>query len=134
MGYGMKMGTLGPKVKSVAREGNSAVITLTDLGTAVEVHNATGFEAMVVSPRNASEATWVSTPIINHSSDSVTLGAFPSGATRMRYLWYQDACGLHAYECAVYTTVSAIGNLSGEFSFLPLGPFIMDLDVAMSQA
>lgn len=126
--YGVNTGTLAPRVGSVKRSGNdTVVVTLTDLGTAVEVHNTTGFEAMVVSPQNASQAMWVSTPVVGFDNTSVALGSFPAGATRLRYLWYQDACGLEAYGCAVYTTVPAIGNLSGELTFLPLAPFIMDL-------
>ena len=126
--YGVDTGTLAPRVASVKRGGNgTAAVRLRDLGTGVQVHNTTGFEAMVVSPRNGSQGTWVSTPVIAHDAGSVTLGGFPAGATRLRYLWYQDACGLETYGCAVYTTVPAIGNLSGELTFLPLAPFIMDL-------
>ena len=98
----MEMGTLAPRVKEVTRTGSETlVITLTDLGItgAVMIRNTTGFKAMVVSSRSTSEATWMSTPVVvshhngnntatnSTAANTVTLGDFPAGATRLRHLW-----------------------------------------------
>lgn len=64
-------------------------------------------------------------PIVSTSSDSVTLGSVPTNATRLRYLWHSNACGLERFSCPVYVKVEPLrGGLSGEHGFLPLGPFL----------
>ena len=40
---------------------------------------------------------------------------------------YSNPCGEHCFGCAVYVKVNPIGVLSGEESFLPLPPFVLDL-------
>ena len=41
---------------------------------------------------------------------------------------YGAPCGnAHPYQCPVYAKVAPIGALSGQFDYLPLGPFISEL-------
>ena len=58
---------------------------------------------------------------------TVTIAKVPSTATKLRYNWYSNPCGKQCFGCAVYVHVVPIGDLSGEESFLPLPPFVLDL-------
>ena len=122
----------GPSVKSVVAllpkggGDGTATITLNNAGAGIAMHTdgRRGFEVLLPSNN-----TWVSVPVASHTADTVTVGSIPSTATRLRYLWYANACGIAAlYACPVYVTVSPLqGGLSGEEDFLPLGPFVADL-------
>ena len=117
--YGVKQESLGPRVQGVRRLGPNLTITFIDVGSGsgIEVHNTTGFELLVPAEGpNASTTpgTWVNAKIVAHNANTVTIGAAPPTATRLRYEWYGNACGLSCFECAVYTAVTPLGNLSGE--------------------
>jgi hypothetical protein len=79
--------------------------------------------------------TWTNAPIISFGRDVfpnpnatiVTIGPVPAHATAVRYLWYGSPCGMIKYECPVTAKVQALGSLSGQEEFLPLGPFVMAL-------
>ena len=134
---------------------SSIRVEFTDVGSlsGIELHNTTGFEVLVPAPRPSAgidvahplgengahplgkrdalppPGTWVTAKIVSHDKTSVTIGPAPTTGTRLRYLWYGNACGLSCFQCAVYAAVAPLGDgtLSGELPFLPLAPFIMDL-------
>ena len=60
------------------------------------------------------------------STATITLGKVPAGASRVRYEWYGNACGLGLFGCAVYTSVPPLPG-SGQVGLLPLAPFVADL-------
>lgn len=92
-----------------------------NMGVVLHTNGSVGFEVLFNN-------TWLTVPIISYSTDTVTVGNVPSTATRIRYLWYSNACGINLYSCPVYVKVPPLhGGLSGEESFLPLGPFVADL-------
>lgn len=96
-------------------------------GVVLHTDGSTGFEALPYEAVRYS-ARWQNVPIISHTTDSVTLGGVPSNATRLRYLWRSNACGLGLFDCPVYVVVEPLkGGLSGEHTFLPLGPFLADI-------
>jgi hypothetical protein len=70
---------------------------------------------------------WLSVPVTDHTRDTVTIGPVPARATRLRYNWYSNPCGIGVFGCAVYAKVTPLGKLSGEEAFLPLAPFVMDI-------
>merc|ERR1712113_976108 len=118
----------GPWVESVARDAGCIVIKLKGLGSeGIQLHNTTGFEVLVNDGGVKSPGVWMNTPITSHTHDSVTIGPIPANATKIRYLWYGDACGLECFQCAVYTGAQILGELTGELDFLPLPPFIQAL-------
>jgi sialate O-acetylesterase len=127
--YGMQFDTnAGPSVKGVEVEGDSVTVKLIGLGKGgVQIRSTTGFEVLVNDGGVAAPGVWVNTPITGHQSDSVTIGALASNASKIRYSWYSKPCGLDLFGCAVYTGTTALGNLSGELDFMPLPPFIQDL-------
>ena len=124
--YGQKLQTapLFASISTPTADGK-ATVTLQDSGVGsdgVVLHNHTGFEVL-------SAGHWVSCPIIAASGMSVTISGVPKGSSRVRYLWYGNACGLGLFQCAVNVKVSPLkGDLGvGQLDFLPLGPFIADL-------
>lgn len=121
--YNMKVDTVGPRVQDIHMQDNKIIITITNLGAGagLELKNKTGFEVL------GADGFWYNTPITAHSKNSVTISAIPSNATKVRYLWYNNPCGLSCYECAVYTSTQPLGTLSGQLDFLPLAPFIHQL-------
>ena len=71
---------------------------------------------------------WVSVTASARAHASVTLSGVPVAATKLRYNWYSNPCGLDVFGCAVYVDVDPVGNIfSGDFPFLPLPPFIADI-------
>ena len=83
------------------------------------VRRKIGFEVLGAS------GFWISTPIVHAKGDTVTLGGCPSGARALRYLWYNCPCTTAPFRCPLYTSVPAIGKLSGELSSVPVGPFVL---------
>lgn len=130
--YGYSFDTSAPRVLSLTHSPNGPIVVkLFELGTGgLEVRNKTGFEVLVNDGGVQAPGIWVNTPITSHDADSVTLGSVPTNATQLRYLWYSNPCGMKTYECAIYTKVKPLGNLSGELDFLPLAPFIQTLPAA----
>ena len=57
---------------------------------------------------------WLSVPVTDHTRDTVTIGPVPARATRLRYNWYSNPCGIGVFGCAVYAKVTPLGKLSGE--------------------
>jgi len=126
--YGMGFDTMAPRVLNINRVQNTIVVKLFFLGTGgLEIRNKTGFEVLVNDGGVQAPGKWVSTHITSNSADSITIGAIPTNASKIRYLWYSNPCGMNTYQCAIYTKVQPLGNLSGELDFLPLAPFIQDL-------
>ena len=131
--YGQRH-TLSPVVASVTKHHNymgqegaaTIVVTVGGLGPnppwPLEIRNHLGFEVLT------KDGVWQSTPI--KSSEGVALTLDAANATdglALRYLWYTTPCGVQPYRCTVYAQVPALRGLSGELSFLPLGPFIVQL-------
>ena len=133
--YGMSAQQVaqGPVLGSVSArapaQNGSVTVTLRSAGGGVELHTdgKLGFEALPAEAHPYA-AHWQNIPIVVHGKDSLTLGGVPANATRIRYLWYSNACGLELFKCPVYTAVAPLkGGLSGEHGFLPLGPFLADI-------
>lgn len=96
-------------------------VVLTGLGNgAVEVRAKLGFEVL------GGDNMWHTVSITGSTSTSVTLAAV-TGATAVRYLFQTAPCTAEPYACAVYVSVPALGDLSGQWDFLPLGPFVLAL-------
>lgn len=117
-----------PVVKSVVKAGANLVLTVDGLGegadAGIEIRSNFGFEIL------GGDDNWHTVEITGSTTDTVTFGPAPAGASGVRYLWgTSDApCGNAApYKCAVNIKVPALGALSGEFESLPLGPFIQEL-------
>lgn len=129
--YGLSFDTSAPRVQSITRVQDSIVVKLFQLGTGgLEIRNKTGFEVLVNDGGVSAPGIWMNAPITSHSSDSITIGSIPGNTSQLRYEWYSNPCGMNTYECAIYTKVQPLGNLSGELDFLPLGPFIQALPSA----
>jgi hypothetical protein len=129
--YGRKDIAPGPVLGGVgARAADGTVaVTIKNAGKGVTLHTdgAFGFEALPYE-HTAYSAYWTNVPIVAHTADSVTLGDVPANATRLRYLWYANACSTERFKCPIYVTVDPLHDgLSGEHGFLPLGPFIADI-------
>ena len=62
--------------------------------------------------------------ILHSTSHTVTLGAVPPSATKIRYNWYPNPCGEQCYGCAVYVNVTPLGDFSGARDALPMPPFM----------
>jgi len=125
--YGIDVDTTGPVEGTIISHGDAGIVINIEQigsGSGVILHSTQGFEVLVGD-------TWYSSPIVDHTTSSVTVGHVPcqSGKcpTKIRYLWYSNPCGEGQYGCAVYAAVKPIGSLSGEHDILPLGPFIADL-------
>ena len=117
--YSVPVDTVGPVPGAVTRtaDGTGLVLTVEDAGQGVaEPRSSRGFEVL-------SAGVWVSVPATSHTASTVTISAVPAGATKLRYNWYDNPCGLNCFECAVYVNVRPAGNWSGEHPFLPLPPF-----------
>jgi len=124
-----------PVVTSVKVSGNTAVITIGGVaggGVATVMTRATlGFEAL------GTDNHWHTVAITSSggaSGDEVVVGGLPAGAKALRYLWTSAPCGqaygnLEPYMCPIYVQVPLLQNppLSGQFDFLPLGPFYVEL-------
>ena len=89
-----------------------------------------GFEVLCGGEGNK---TWHLINITKFDPKSVTIGTMPGNGngncTAVRYLWYEAPCGDNRkrFNCPVYAAVPSLGSLSGQYSFLPLGPFIRNL-------
>jgi hypothetical protein len=113
--------------------------TLTDANVIVTVAGIVAGGLTVTAGSNGFEVlngtTWTNAPIISTGRDVpfapnatvITIGPVPAHATAVRYLWYSSPCGMIKYECPVTAKVQALGPLSGQEEFLPLGPFMMTL-------
>jgi sialate O-acetylesterase len=122
-----------PIVTSVNVSGNTAVITIGGVagGATVMTRATLGFEAL------GTDNTWHTVAITSSggaSGDEVVVGGLPAGAKAMRYLWTSAPCGqaygnLEPYVCPIYVQAPLLQNppLSGQFDFLPLGPFYVEL-------
>ena len=121
---GPVLGSVSPVRGAVG--GGTVTVTISNPGGGVELHTdgSVGFEVLPAEEHPYS-VLWTNVKILSHSKDSVTLGPVPANATRLRYLWYSNACGLKLFNCPVYVVVPPLkGGLSGEHGFLPLGPFL----------
>ena len=96
-------------------------VSLTNLTTAglLPARRTIGFEILGAS------GFWNSTPIVSTTATSVTVEGCPSGATVLRYLWYNCPCTTAPFMCPLYVAVPAIGALSGELDSIPIGPFVL---------
>jgi sialate O-acetylesterase len=121
--YNVTVDTVGPLPGRVIRsaDGRSLVLTVERAGSGVaELRTSRGFEVL------AGEK-WVSVPAVSRTASTVTISPVPAAASKLRYNWYTNPCGLNCYGCAVYANVQPVGNWSGELPFLPLPPFMVDL-------
>eukprot|EP00035_Acanthoeca_spectabilis_P040094 m.67335 g.67335 ORF g.67335 m.67335 type:complete len:551 (-) comp9859_c0_seq1:1737-3389(-) len=111
-----------PTVESVV--GTSSGITVTvsgiEAGAAVEIRSKFGFEVL------GSDNAWHTVAVTGSTTSTVTIGTVP-GATAVRYLFSTAPCTSQPYSCAVYVSATPLGSLSGEWDFLPLGPFVRAL-------
>jgi len=114
-----------PVVGKIVTSAAAIDVTIDGLaGGSVEIlgNVTSGFEVL------GADKMWHYCPITASDASSVTVGKLPDGATAIRYLWYGAPCGnAHPYQCPVYAKVAPIGALSGQFDYLPLGPFITEL-------
>jgi hypothetical protein len=112
--------TTGPVHGAVQRHGTSLVLSVERVGdgAGLQLRGARGFEVL-------SSGRWQTTKVAAHTRDTVTLAPVPADATKLRYSWYSNPCGEQCFQCAVYTAVAPLGDLSGEEPFLPLAPFVM---------
>ena len=69
-------------------------------------------------------SVWQAVGIVHSTTNTVTVGAVPSSATKIRYNWYANPCGKECYGCAVYVTVTPLGGFSGARDSLPMPPFM----------
>ena len=109
--------------------GGTVTVMIDNPGGGVKLHTdgSVGFEVLPAEERPYS-VLWANVKIMSYSMNSVTLGPVPANATRLRYLWYSNACGLKLFNCPVYVEVPPLkGGLSGEHGFLPLGPFLAEI-------
>lgn len=121
----------GPVLGSVSTRTTAGTVTVSiknpSKGVVLHTDGRVGFEALPYEAVPYS-VRWTNVPIVSHTADSVTLGGVPANATRLRYLWRSNACGLKLFDCPVYVAVDRLdGGLSGEHPFLPLGPFLADI-------
>ena len=120
-----------PTVASIALSGKSVKLVVAGLGNAssagIQIRQPFGFEIL------GSDSLWHTATIDTEASagNAVVFGPAPVGAMAVRYLWGTSSapCGnAEPYNCAVNAKVPALpGALSGEFAFLPLGPFVKAL-------
>ena len=123
--YGMP--STNPTVAEVQVEATDVVVKLAGLGSeGIELRSKTGFELL------GADGVWHNAPLAGLSAPSKgsVRVPIPSGVapTAVRYLWYDTPCGNQPYRCPVYAKTKALGSLSGELDFLPLGPFIRQLN------
>lgn len=105
--------------------GTSSGITVTvsgiETGADLEIRSKFGFEVL------GSDNAWHTVAVTGSTTNTVTIGTVP-GATAVRYLFSTAPCTSQPYSCAVYVSVTPLGSLSGEWDFLPLGPFVRALN------
>lgn len=123
---------MSPVIAHATKKGAKIVVSVGGLGAtpqALEIRKSLGFEVL-----SKGTGVWQSTPITNSSGVSLTLDAANvTDGVALRYLWYTTPCGTQPYQCPVYAQVPALKDrLSGELSFLPLGPFILNLSSTKS--
>lgn len=123
LAYGLEVDTTGPVFGKVERSGQQLVVTVDRLGSGALLppRSKLGFEVLV-------DGSWANIPIAGVSGATVTLGPAPAHASKLRYAWYSNPCGLYCFQCAIYASVEPLGDWSGEESFLPLAPFVVDLE------
>ena len=147
LAYGMDSITVSPRVAAVALSAaDTATITLDTGGAILRNQSGFGFEVLIPladkqrgNQQKPNTSQWINAPIQSASGKVVTIGSVPPNATRVRYLWWGNPCGLghcsgsgrsivcdKMAKCPVYITVQPLGALSGELDFLPLGPFVSD--------
>ena len=113
----------GPIHGAIKRVGNKLILSIGNIAPSaggVELKASRGMEVLVAGK-------WLSVPVTDSTRDTVTIGPVPTSATRLRYNWYSNPCGIDCFGCAVYSKVTPLGKLSGEEAFLPLAPFVMDI-------
>jgi hypothetical protein len=136
VGYGLTQYTeqANPVATSVKVRGTmtnaNVIVTIAGVVPTADGITATigsnGFEVL-------NGSMWMNAPIISFGRDLfpapnatiITIGPVPAHAKAVRYLWYGSPCGMIKYECPVTAKVQALGSLSGQEDFLPLGPFVM---------
>lgn len=121
--YGISVDTVGPIHGDVSRtvDGRGLIVAVQQFGKGVlPLRTSRGFEALV-------NDVWVSVLVTSYSQSFVIIPNVPAAATKLRYAWYENPCGYGCFECAVYVAVEPLGNWSGEFGFLPLAPFMVEL-------
>ena len=118
--YGMDEIEQGPIHGAIKRVGDNLILSIGNWNAGVELKASQGMEVLVAGK-------WLSVPVSGNTRDTVTIGPVPTAASRLRYNWYANPCGIDCFGCAVYAKVTPLGKLSGEEAFLPLAPFVMDI-------
>ena len=125
--YGVSVDTVSPLAGNLSRDGKNGqggelILTVLNAGAGVApLRTSKGFEAL-------DAGHWVSCPATGHTASTVTITGVPATATKLRYNWYSNPCGLDVFGCAVYVDVEPLGHVfSGDFPFLPLPPFVADI-------
>ena len=122
--YNMSFDTVTPLAGKLSRGPSKGelVLAIEDAGAGVsELRSSKGFEAL-------SAGHWVSCPATARTASTVTVSGVPDGATKLRYNWWSNPCGLEVFGCAVYVDVEPLRHVfSGDFPFLPLPPFVADI-------
>jgi sialate O-acetylesterase len=130
------MDTTGPlpgQITRVVDPGNGLeqlILSVKNVGGGVApLRSERGFEAFSCSDATHKKGTchWVSAQATKANSTAVWISGVPTNATKLRYNWYSNPCGMNCFGCAVYVNAKPIGGLSGEEDFLPLPPFIAEL-------
>eukprot|EP00040_Diaphanoeca_grandis_P038616 m.256893 g.256893 ORF g.256893 m.256893 type:complete len:558 (-) comp34804_c0_seq1:142-1815(-) len=111
-----------PTAVSASASAGSVVITLQGLaGGAIDIRSKFGFEIL------GGDSLWHTVPITSSSATTVTVGSAPPNPKAIRYLYYSAPCTAATYMCAVNIKTTALGSLSGQYDFLPLGPFVLHI-------
>eukprot|EP00947_MAST-08B_sp_MAST-8B-sp1_P001432 g1432.t1 len=110
-----------PRFAEAHASGKTVTVSLSGVSLGLDIRAKFGFEVL------GNDTTWHAAPIVSSFDGSVFLDTSraPGGKpTALRYLYYTTPCGMTTYNCPIYAKAKALGQLSGEFDFLPLGPFI----------
>jgi hypothetical protein len=82
--FGVDVDTVGPVAGAISTTSEGYVVSIEQCGSGpgVELHNTVGFEVLVNDGRQG--FTWVSSPVVAHSAQSVTIGRVPGNPTKIR--------------------------------------------------
>ena len=129
--YGEEKVLTGPHATAAALKGGVITVAIAGVGQegvsirnpTISPFNVSGFEVL-----RDSDSVWAGVQIIGHTTDTVTLAYSGPTVSKLRYLWYSNPCGYRSFGCPVYVQVARLSDLSGFHDFLPLAPFILDLN------
>ena len=130
--YDVSVDTTGPLPGAVTRTADKSglILSIKEVGGGVTaLRSSRGFEAFTCSDSTHKKGSchWLSVPATSQNSTAVWISNVPMNATKLRYNWYSNPCGVSCFGCAVYVSAKPIGGLSGEHDFLPLPPFSIGL-------